>query len=167
VYVGPVRIRRFYGEPRPQDDCRVLVDRVWPRRLSRQRARLDEWCKQVAPSAQLRQWYRRDPARYEKFTRQYRSELTRTTRSAPLAHLRPLADAGTVTLLTAAKQCEISQWVPSGVLASPAGANFGPGQVAWGYCWPGWKSGTVRQAAPISPSSGHPAAKTAPRSGVQ
>ncbi len=105
----PVRTGRVYGDPSPEDGCRVLVDRIWPRGLSRQRASIDEWCKEVAPSTELRQWYGHDPARYEEFARRYRSELAGPEQSAAVAHLSRLADAGPLTLLTATRQCEISQ----------------------------------------------------------
>jgi uncharacterized protein YeaO (DUF488 family) len=107
--VLPVRARRVYDEPSPEDGFRVLVDRVWPRGLSKQRARIGEWCKQVAPSTQLRQWYGHDPARFEEFARRYRAELAGTEQSAALAHLRQFAQGGPLTLLTATKQLDISQ----------------------------------------------------------
>ena len=56
-----VQVRRIYDDPRPDDGQRVLVDRIWPRGMSKERARLDEWCKQVAPSTELRKWYAHDP----------------------------------------------------------------------------------------------------------
>jgi uncharacterized protein YeaO (DUF488 family) len=87
----------------------VLVDRIWPRGMSRQRAGISEWCKQVAPSAPLRQWYGHDPARHEECARRYRGELASGEQAAALGYLRQLAEAGLLTLLTATKQCEISQ----------------------------------------------------------
>ncbi|MEV0148196.1 DUF488 family protein, partial [Nonomuraea sp. NPDC050733] len=70
-----VRMRRVYEEPAGDDGTRVLVDRVWPRGLSKAAARLDEWCKQVAPSTELRRWYGHDPDRFAEFTRRYLAEL--------------------------------------------------------------------------------------------
>ncbi|MGC1406380.1 MAG: DUF488 family protein [Candidatus Dormiibacterota bacterium] len=102
-----VQVRRVYDEPSRQDGARVLVDRIWPRGLAK--ANLDEWCKQVAPSTALRKWYRHDPARFGEFTRRYKVELKSPERSEAMAHLRDLAHAGTLTLLTATKQPEISQ----------------------------------------------------------
>ena len=62
-----VRVRRVYGDREPDDGARVLVDRVWPRGLTKERADLDEWCKAVAPSTSLRTWYGYDPERFEEF----------------------------------------------------------------------------------------------------
>jgi uncharacterized protein YeaO (DUF488 family) len=104
-----VQVRRVYDGPQPGDGKRVLVDRVWPRGLSKARAHLDEWCKQVAPSTALRTWYGHDPERYDEFTRRYRAELDEPEHVAALAHLRELAAAGPLTLLTATKRSDISQ----------------------------------------------------------
>lgn len=70
-----VRVRRIYDQPTRKDGTRVLVDRVWPRGLSKDEARLDEWFKQVAPSTKLRKWYAHDPDRFTEFTRRYLAEL--------------------------------------------------------------------------------------------
>jgi uncharacterized protein YeaO (DUF488 family) len=104
-----VRVRRVYDEPDPDDGTRVLVDRVWPRGLTKDKARLDQWCKQVAPSTQLRKWYSHDPERFEEFDRRYREELKDANRALALEHLRELARSGTLTLLTATRHAEISQ----------------------------------------------------------
>jgi len=104
-----VRVSRVYDEPGADDGRRVLVDRVWPRGLSKDRAWIDEWCKQIAPSTQLRQWYDHDPERYAEFTRRYRAELDDPERAAALLRLRAFAHEGTLTLLTATKRSEISQ----------------------------------------------------------
>lgn len=105
----PVQVRRVYEQPGPDDGRRVLVDRVWPRGLSKDAAHLDEWCKQVAPSTELRTWYGHEPPRYEEFARRYRAELAEPERAAALDHLRDLAAAGPLTLLTATKRSDISQ----------------------------------------------------------
>ncbi len=104
-----VRLRRAYDEPADGDGARVLVDRVWPRGLSKEAARIDEWCKQIAPSTELRRWYGHDPDRFTEFTRRYRAELDAPERAEALARLRELARERTVTLLTATKAIEISQ----------------------------------------------------------
>lgn len=104
-----VHLRRVYEEPQADDGVRVLVDRVWPRGLRKETARLDEWCKEVAPSAQLRTWYAHDPSKFDEFTRRYHAELTDPQRAEALAHLRELARHQTLTLLTATKAIEISQ----------------------------------------------------------
>ena len=104
-----VRVRRAYDEPEPDDGARVLVDRLWPRGLSKAKAALDEWCKNVAPSGELRTWYNHDPDRFEEFSRRYQQELGDPERATALAHLRDLASAGPLTLLTATKRADISE----------------------------------------------------------
>ncbi|WP_329284639.1 DUF488 domain-containing protein [Streptomyces sp. NBC_01455] len=104
-----VRVRRAYELPGRADGARVLVDRLWPRGLAKAKAHLDEWCKQVAPSTELRQWYHHDPDLFEEFGRRYREELLDPERAQALAHLRDLAGERTLTLVTATKQPEISE----------------------------------------------------------
>lgn len=103
------QVRRIYDPPQPQDGTRVLVDRVWPRGFSKERAGVDEWCKQVAPSTRLRQWYGHDPDLFDEFSRRYRAELAEPERAEALRHLRNLAAEGPLTLLTATKHADISQ----------------------------------------------------------
>ena len=104
-----VRVRRVYEEPADDDGRRVLVDRVWPRGLSKERAHLDQWCKQVAPSPELRKWYGHEPDRFDEFTRRYRAELDAPERAEALAHLRELAASAPLTLLTGARRSDISE----------------------------------------------------------
>ncbi len=104
-----VKVRRVYDEPAGTDGTRVLVDRIWPRGLTKDKAALDEWCKSVAPSTALRKWYSHDPGRFDEFDRRYRSELEEPERAEALQHLRDLAEQHTVTLLTATKQPDISE----------------------------------------------------------
>jgi uncharacterized protein YeaO (DUF488 family) len=104
-----VRTARVYDTPARADGTRVLVDRVWPRGLSRENAHVGQWCKQVAPSTELRKWYAHDPARFAEFSRRYRAELEDPERAAALRHLRALAQSHTLTLVTATKAVEISQ----------------------------------------------------------
>jgi uncharacterized protein YeaO (DUF488 family) len=104
-----LRMRRIYDPPADGDGTRVLVDRIWPRGLSKQAARIDEWRKDVAPSTELRQWYGHDPERFEEFTRRYLVELQERERMAALTDLRGLARRGPLTLLTATKELDISQ----------------------------------------------------------
>ena len=114
-----VRVRRVYEGPSREDGVRVLVDRVWPRGLTKDRAHLDEWAKDVAPSGELRRWYGHDPDRFAEFAERYRRELrSDDVAGAALAHLRRLASAGPLTLLTATKDVEHSQAV---VLAGTLG----------------------------------------------
>jgi uncharacterized protein YeaO (DUF488 family) len=106
---GQVRVRRAYEEPEPADGTRVLVDRLWPRGLSKARAALDEWCKNVAPSGELRTWYNHDPDRFGEFSHRYQQELHDPERAEALEHLRALAAEGPLTLLTATRRPEISE----------------------------------------------------------
>jgi uncharacterized protein YeaO (DUF488 family) len=106
---GTVRVRRVYEEPAPGEGTRVLVDRIWPRGLAKAKEGLDAWCKNVAPSDELRRWYGHDPDRFEEFGRRYRLELQAPRRAEALAHLRGLARDRQLTLLTATRQPEISQ----------------------------------------------------------
>jgi uncharacterized protein YeaO (DUF488 family) len=104
-----VRVRRVYEEPERSDGARVLVDHIWPRGLTKAKAALDEWCKDVAPSGELRKWYSHDPDRFADFGRRYQAELEDPQRAEALAHLRDLAKARQLTLLTATRQPEISE----------------------------------------------------------
>jgi len=104
-----VRVRRIYDPVEPDDGARVLVDRLWPRGVSKERADLHEWCKDVAPSTALRQWYGHDPEKFAEFARRYRAELEDPARAEALSALRALAQQGPVTLLTAAKRSDISE----------------------------------------------------------
>ena len=116
-----VHVRRIYDESRREDGYRVLVDRVWPRGLRKDAARINEWCKQIAPSTQLRQWYQHEPSRFPDFARRYRAELDDPERASALEHLRQVSAEGPLTLLTATKQIEISQaTVLAGLLGQPA-----------------------------------------------
>jgi uncharacterized protein YeaO (DUF488 family) len=104
-----VRLRRVYDEPEDDDGIRVLVDGLWPRGVSKARADLDEWCRSVAPSAELRSWYAHDPARFAEFADRYRRELDDPERASALRHLRDLAAGHRITLLTATKNPQASQ----------------------------------------------------------
>lgn len=104
-----VRAGRVYDQASPADGRRVLVDRLWPRGLSRDAARIDEWLKAVAPSDGLRRWYGHQPARFPEFRSRYEDELKDPERAEALAHLRELARYGPVTLLTASRDLEHSQ----------------------------------------------------------
>jgi uncharacterized protein YeaO (DUF488 family) len=112
-----VQVRRAYDPPQDGDGRRVLVDRLWPRGLGKERARFDEWCRQVAPSTELRRWYGHDPLKFDEFARRYRAELEEPARADALAHLEDLATHGPLTLITAAKRSDISEaTVLAGVL---------------------------------------------------
>jgi len=100
---------RIYEQPGSGDGKRVLVDRLWPRGLAKQAARIDEWEKDVAPSNQLRQWYGHDPAKFAEFRRRYLAELREPAGLEAFARLAQAAGTGTVTLLTASKDLDRSQ----------------------------------------------------------
>lgn len=104
-----VRTARVYDAPGADDGTRVLVDRLWPRGLSKEKARVDLWLKGVAPSTELREWYGHDPAKHEEFVRRYRAELAQDDRAEEVATLRSLRAQGQVTLLTATKDVALSQ----------------------------------------------------------
>jgi len=104
-----VRVRRVYEEAKDDDGLRVLVDRIWPRGVTKVKAALDEWCKDVAPSTRLLKWYGHDPAKFSEFTRRYSVELKQVKRGRALEHLRQMADARRLTLLTGTTDPEISE----------------------------------------------------------
>ncbi|MGH3517563.1 MAG: DUF488 domain-containing protein [Haloechinothrix sp.] len=98
-----VRVRRVYDDPTSEDGVRVLVDRIWPRGLRKDAAELDEWAKDIAPSAELRKWFGHDPAKFDRFRDRYRKELTTEPGRAAVARLRELGRGTMLTLLTATK----------------------------------------------------------------
>jgi uncharacterized protein YeaO (DUF488 family) len=102
--MGDVRIKRIYDRVEPDDGHRMLVDRVWPRGVSKERAQLDEWAKELAPSDELRRWFGHDPERFLEFRRRYRAELRE--RHEELERLRSVARDATVTILYAARDRE-------------------------------------------------------------
>jgi uncharacterized protein YeaO (DUF488 family) len=95
-----VAIKRVYEKREPSDGHRILVDRLWPRGISKRRAALDGWMAELAPSTALRTWFGHDPSLWDEFRRRYRAEL-RTRRQA-IEALRRLATAKRVTLVYAA-----------------------------------------------------------------
>ena len=98
------RAKRVYDPPEPADGCRVLIDRLWPRGLSKEAAAVDTWLKDIAPSTELRQWFGHDAARWDAFAARYRQELTSPERVAALDALRDLGRANQmVTLLFATR----------------------------------------------------------------
>jgi uncharacterized protein YeaO (DUF488 family) len=99
-----VRRKRAYEPAAPDDGHRVLIDRIWPRGVSRERAHLDEWARELAPSSALRQWFGHDPARFSEFRRRYERELA--AQAEKLRALRRHARHGTVTLVYAARDTE-------------------------------------------------------------
>jgi uncharacterized protein YeaO (DUF488 family) len=102
--VPDVRLKRAYDPAAAADGCRVLIDRLWPRGVSRAQAKLDHWEKDLAPSTGLRQWFAHDPGRFEEFRRRYIEELR--GQHSRLTALRRLARNGTVTLVYSAHDGE-------------------------------------------------------------
>jgi uncharacterized protein YeaO (DUF488 family) len=98
--------KRIYEAPAPEDGYRVLVDRLWPRGVSRGAARVDEWARELAPSDELRRWFGHDPARFDEFSRRYREELR--AHAEKLEELRRRAREGPVTIVFAARDAEHS-----------------------------------------------------------
>lgn len=92
-----LRLKRAYEAAGPEDGARILVDRLWPRGVSKAEAALEEWMKDIAPSAELRRWFGHDPARWAEFQRRYRAELRQ--HGDELERLRTLARTRTVTLV--------------------------------------------------------------------
>ena len=103
-----VALKRVYEPPEPSDGTRVLVERLWPRGLSKARAHVDLWLKDIAPSPQLRTWYSHDPARYAEFRRRYEAELDSKPASDALEELRELAGRQKITLVVAAHDLQLS-----------------------------------------------------------
>jgi uncharacterized protein YeaO (DUF488 family) len=104
-----IRTKRVYDPPAPDDGSRILVDRIWPRGLTKQRAAVDVWLKEVAPSDALRKWFGHQPERWPEFRERYFGEL----RSMPdeVAKIRGLASAGNITLLFGAHDTECNNAV--------------------------------------------------------
>jgi uncharacterized protein YeaO (DUF488 family) len=96
-----VRTKRAYEPASEEDGYRVLVERLWPRGVSRERARLDEWAKEISPSPELRRWYGHEPARFDEFRRRYLDELA--GHEQKLEELRRRAESGPLTLVYAAR----------------------------------------------------------------
>jgi uncharacterized protein YeaO (DUF488 family) len=96
-----MRIKRVYEPPSEEDGFRVLVDRLWPRGVSKERADLDLWLKEIAPSTELRKWFGHVPTRWPEFVARYREELRQN--EVAVSKLRDLATKGTVTLLFGAR----------------------------------------------------------------
>lgn len=104
-----LQVRRIYDPPLPTDGTRVLIDRLWPRGVSKERAALDLWLKDIAPSTELLQWFGHDPARWNGFCQRYRAELD--TNPAGVEQLEGLARKGPLTLLFGARNTEQNEAV--------------------------------------------------------
>ncbi|WP_055523003.1 DUF488 domain-containing protein [Streptomyces graminilatus] len=121
-----VRVRRVYESPEPDDGVRVLVDRLWPRGLSKDAARIDEWPKSLTPSTELRRWYHAQEDTgdaYEEFRRRYKAELATPGAAEALRALRELAAGGPATLVTAARAPDRSHASVLAELLTPGGGD--------------------------------------------
>jgi uncharacterized protein YeaO (DUF488 family) len=104
VSMACVQIKRAYDDAEPGDGYRILIDHVWPRGISRERARLDEWARELAPSDELRNWFDHDPVRFARFRTRYRDELA--DQAERVDALRERAEHGPVTIVYAARDRE-------------------------------------------------------------
>ncbi|WP_026810146.1 DUF488 domain-containing protein [Arenibacter latericius] len=105
--MGKIRIKRIYDIPKESDGYRVLVDRIWPRGVSKESAKLDDWIKEIAPSDKLRKWFDHDPDKFEEFDKRYRIELQEKVDK--LKELREKSKENILTLLYGAKDTEHNQ----------------------------------------------------------
>jgi uncharacterized protein YeaO (DUF488 family) len=96
-----VSIKRVYEEAADEDGKRILVDRLWPRGLTKAKAKVDLWLKDISPSTELRKWFAHEPSRWEEFKRRYRAELKKKNKQ--VADLKQLTKTATVTLVYGAK----------------------------------------------------------------
>jgi uncharacterized protein YeaO (DUF488 family) len=99
---GTIKLKRAYEPPEKSDGFRILVDRLWPRGISKSSARIDLWLKEIAPSDALRKWFGHDPSKWDEFRKRYAAELAK--RSAAVFQLKQLTGKGSVTLVYGAKE---------------------------------------------------------------
>ena len=104
-----IQLKRAYDPVAAKDGVRILVDRIWPRGVTRAAARIDTWLKEIAPSTQLRKWFGHDPKKWNEFRKRYRLELKQ--QSDAIAFIRRQAREGTVTLVYGARDREHNQAV--------------------------------------------------------
>jgi uncharacterized protein YeaO (DUF488 family) len=105
----PVRVKRVYEKTEKSDGLRALVDRLWPRGISKEKAGIERWLRELSPSTELRRWYGHDPARWEEFKARYFAELDR--QGEAIAELVDRARAGTVTLLYGSREKRLNNAV--------------------------------------------------------
>ncbi len=106
-----ITAKRIYDVPGRTDGIRILVDRLWPRGMKKETARVDEWLREIAPSTELRNWFGHKPERWLEFQKRYRRELQQHPRAELAEHLRSLARRKKVTLLYGARDTEHNQAV--------------------------------------------------------
>jgi uncharacterized protein YeaO (DUF488 family) len=102
-----IAIKRAYDEPGPRDGLRILIDRLWPRGVSKAKLKLDAWPRDLSPSTSLRKWYRHEPARFAEFRRRYKAELAK--HKEQLKALRAMIKGRAVTLITATRELDLSR----------------------------------------------------------
>ena len=111
VAIPMIQIKRVYNRPGTQDGLRILVDRVWPRGFSKERVRMTEWRKELAPSTPLRKWFGHDPAKWSEFRKRYRAELKQSGQLDALKALAQLSSRKTITLVYSAADEQHNQAV--------------------------------------------------------
>jgi uncharacterized protein YeaO (DUF488 family) len=118
-----IRVKRIYESlaPSPDDGRRILVDRLWPRGVSRHEAMLDEWMKDISPSSELRRWFGHDPARWQEFKKRYRQELE--GKQPLFEKLKNEAEQGNITLLYAARDTQHNNAVALKEFLTEAGSS--------------------------------------------
>ena len=104
-----IAIKRAYDNPSPHDGVRILIDRLWPRGLSKAELKIDAWPRQLTPSTGLRKWYGHEPARFAEFRRRYRAELAEHAHD--LEALRAMVKGRAATLITATREVDLSHAV--------------------------------------------------------
>ncbi len=102
-----IYIKRIYDEPSDKDGYRMLIDRIWPRGISKKDANLNEWNKEIAPSTELRKWFDHKEERFDEFAKQYREELR--PKEDELNRLKTIAKKNGITLLYGAKNSKMNQ----------------------------------------------------------
>jgi uncharacterized protein YeaO (DUF488 family) len=105
--MNPILIKRIYEDASEDDGYRILVDRIWPRGISKERAHLDEWVKAIAPSTELRKWFDHKEERFKEFSKRYKVELH--LESEELKRLKKIAETKKITLLYSAKDMQFNQ----------------------------------------------------------
>jgi uncharacterized protein YeaO (DUF488 family) len=104
-----LKIKRVYDPVSPEDGKRILIDRLWPRGIKKEKAHIDEWLKEIAPSNELRKWYSHDPAKWAEFKKRYKKELV--GKSELLNKIKAEAEKQPVTLLFSTKELELNNAV--------------------------------------------------------
>ncbi|HNR48371.1 MAG TPA: DUF488 domain-containing protein [Bacteroidia bacterium] len=104
-----MKIKRVYEKPEKEDGYRILVDRLWPRGISKASAEIDEWIKEIAPSTELRKWFNHEPEKFSEFKKRYKEELK--THVAELKKIHEISQKKKITLLYSAKDTQYNQAV--------------------------------------------------------